>query len=70
MGVSVYSEKHLEAPSMKFDLQRAKDKLDAGPQYIMTQMFLYNKKYFEYVDTCRSIGINVPIIPGLKTNHQ
>jgi methylenetetrahydrofolate reductase (NADPH) len=66
MGVSGYPEKHFEAPSMEFDLQRAKDKVDAGAQYIMTQMFFDNKKYFEYVDTCRSIGITVPIIPGLK----
>jgi methylenetetrahydrofolate reductase (NADPH) len=66
MGVSGYPEKHFEAPSMEFDLQRAKEKVDAGAQYIMTQMFFDNKKYFEYVDSCRSIGINVTIIPGLK----
>ena len=66
MGVSGYPEKHFEAPSMEFDLQKAKEKVDAGAQYIMTQMFFDNKKYFEYVDACRSIGINVPIIPGLK----
>jgi methylenetetrahydrofolate reductase (NADPH) len=66
MGVSGYPEKHFEAPSMEFDLQRAKDKVDAGAQYIMTQMFFDNKKYFEYADACRRVGINVPIIPGLK----
>ena len=66
MGVAGYPEKHFEAPSMEFDLQRAKEKVEAGAQYIMTQMFFDNKKYFEYVDACRSIGINVPIIPGLK----
>ena len=66
MGVSGYPEKHFEAPSMDFDLQIAKNKVDAGAQYIMTQIFFDNKKYFEYVDTCRSIGITVPIIPGLK----
>jgi len=66
MGVSGYPEKHFEAPSIEFDLQKAKEKVDAGAQYIMTQMFFDNKKYFEYVDACRSIGINVPIIPGLK----
>jgi len=66
MGVSGYPEKHFEAPSIEFDLQIAKDKLDAGAQYIMTQMFFDNKKYFEYLEACRSIGIKVPIIPGLK----
>ena len=66
MGVSGYPEKHFEAPSMEFDLQKAKEKVDAGAQYIMTQMFFENKKYLEYVDACRSIGITVPIIPGLK----
>ena len=66
MGVSGYPEKHFEAPSMEFDLQKAKEKVDAGAQYIMTQMFFDNKKYFEYVDACRNMGINVPIIPGLK----
>jgi methylenetetrahydrofolate reductase (NADPH) len=66
MGVSGYPEKHFEAPSMEFDLQKAKEKVDAGAQYIMTQMFFDNKKYFEYVAACRNIGITVPIIPGLK----
>ena len=66
MGVAGYPEKHFEAPSLGFDLQKAKDKVDAGAQYIMTQMFFDNNKYFQYVDACRSMGINVPIIPGLK----
>jgi len=66
MCFSGYPEKHFEAPSMEFDLQRAKYKIDAGAQYIMMQMFFDNKKYFEYVDACRNMGINDPIIPGLK----
>jgi methylenetetrahydrofolate reductase (NADPH) len=72
MGVSGYPEKHFEAPSMEFDLQIAKAKVDAGAQYIMTQMFFDNKKYFEYVEACRAMGITVPIIPGLKpiTNQK
>jgi methylenetetrahydrofolate reductase (NADPH) len=61
-----YPEKHFEIPNMEFELQRAKAKVDAGAQYIITQIFFDNKKYFEYVDDCRSISINVPIIPGLK----
>jgi methylenetetrahydrofolate reductase (NADPH) len=66
IGVSGYPEKHFEAPSMEFDLQKAKEKVDAGAQYIITQILFDNKKYFEYVDACKSIGINVPIILGLK----
>jgi methylenetetrahydrofolate reductase (NADPH) len=66
MGVSGYPEKHFEAVSMEFDIKIAKAKVDAGAQFIMTQMFFENKKYFDYVDACRNIGINVPIIPGLK----
>ena len=66
IGISGYPEKHFEARSMEFDLLIAKQKVDAGAQYIMTQMFFDNKKYFEYVDACRSMGITVPIIPGLK----
>ncbi len=66
MGVAGYPEKHFEAPNFEIDLLKTKEKVDAGAAYIMTQMFFDNNKYFEYVKACRAIGINVPIIPGLK----
>ncbi|PHI20547.1 methylenetetrahydrofolate reductase [NAD(P)H] [Lewinellaceae bacterium SD302] len=66
IGVAGYPEKHFEAPNMGMELQRAKEKIDAGADYIVTQMFFNNDKYFEYVDACRAAGINVPIVPGLK----
>lgn len=66
IGIAGYPEKHFEAPNMGLDLQYTKAKIDAGANYIVTQMFFDNKKYFEYVKQCREVGINVPIVPGLK----
>ncbi|MDT0555799.1 methylenetetrahydrofolate reductase [NAD(P)H] [Patiriisocius hiemis] len=66
IGVAGYPEKHLEAPSLDSDIHFLKQKIKEGATYIVTQMFFDNKKYFEFVKKCRSAGITVPIIPGLK----
>lgn len=66
IGIAGYPEKHFEAPNMISDLKYLKAKVEAGAEYIVTQMFFDNKKYFDFVDLCRKNDINVPIIPGLK----
>ncbi|MDI9336993.1 MAG: methylenetetrahydrofolate reductase [Alphaproteobacteria bacterium] len=66
MGIAGYPEKHIESPNLDEDVYFTKQKVEAGASYIMTQMFFDNAKYINYVEKCRQIGINVPIIPGLK----
>ena len=65
-GMAAYPERHEESPNTESDLYYTKMKVDGGAEYLVTQMFFDNQKYYDFVEKCRNMGINVPIIPGIK----